>query len=75
MAAKWELQVLKALGLSSVMLMWRILDRMKVQATRIVKVRAHDVKSSKEYFNKLTGTGVPEQESLWQVCSTVIMAG
>lgn len=29
-AAKRELQVLKALDLSSVMLMWRILDRMKV---------------------------------------------
>ena len=29
MAAKWELQVLKALHLPSVVLLWRILDRMK----------------------------------------------
>ena len=39
MAAKWELQVLKALDLPSVVLMWRILDRMKAQEVRTVRFR------------------------------------
>ena len=39
MAAKWELQVLKALDLPSVVLLWRILDRMKAQEIRTVRFR------------------------------------
>ena len=39
LTAKWELQVLKALELSSVVLLWRILDRMKAQEIRTVRFR------------------------------------